>query len=110
MLFFRTSARTAIDAGAEEYRKIPGAILLDVRTQDEYATGHLPGSINLPVDEIGSIVPEKIPDRQTPLFFYCRSGARSRRALDALQRLGYRDLHDLGGILNYHGTLEENLP
>lgn len=108
MLFFRSPLRTAIDAGAEEYRMTPGAILLDVRTQEEYAAGRLPGSINLPVDEIESTVTEKIPDRDTPLFFYCRSGARSRRALGTLQRLGYRNLHDLGGILDYHGPREEN--
>lgn len=73
------------DKFKEEFEKTPGAILLDVRTAEEHAKEKLPESINIPVSQIASIL-EKIPDKTTPIFVYCQSGARSRRAAAFLRK------------------------
>ena len=80
------------------------ALLLDVRTQEEYADGHIPESRNLPLQTLGrtELLP---PARETPLFVYCLSGVRSRQAAGLLRRMGYTDVTDLGGICNYRGKV-----
>jgi len=93
-----------IDRGVERFENTPGAILLDVRRPEEYQEGHIPGSFNLPLQEIeqaGMIIERK--DR--PLFVYCRSGVRSAKAVQALRSMGYSAVTDLGGIIHYHGEL-----
>lgn len=93
-----------IDRGVEQFSNTPGAILLDVRRPEEYREGHIPGSFNLPLQEIeqaGAVIERK--DR--PLFVYCRSGVRSAKAVQALQSMGYSAVVDLGGIIHYHGEL-----
>lgn len=72
-----------------------GATLLDVRTAQEFAAGHLDGAVNIPVDQVEARLPE-IP-RDRPVVVYCRSGARSRNAASVLRRSGY-DVEDLGSI------------
>ena len=72
-----------INAGVEEFRATPGARLVDVRTPGEYAGGHIPGAVNVPLQQIGAIASE-VPDKGTPLFVYCMSGARSQQAVGAL--------------------------
>ena len=76
-----------INAGVEEFRATPGARLIDVRTAGEYAGGHIPGAVNVPLQQIGAIASE-VPDKSTPLFVYCMSGARSQQAVGALQADG----------------------
>ncbi len=95
-----------IHQGVETFRETRGAVLLDVRTPEEYAEGHIEGSRNLPLQQIEEIVTE-IPDRDTPLFVHCRSGARSARATAALLNMGYRNVTDIGGILSYRGKVVE---
>lgn len=69
-----------INAGVEEFRATPGARLIDVRTAGEYAGGHIPGAVNVPLQQIGAIASE-VPTKSTPLFVYCMSGrAASRRS------------------------------
>ena len=92
-----------IDAGVAQFAQTPGAVLLDVRTRQEFAQGSIPGSRNLPLQELAT-APERIA-KDTPLFIYCLSGARSRRAVAALQRMGFTSVVDLGGICNYHGKV-----
>ena len=96
--------RADIDRGVEEYRAQSGGILLDVRTQGEYLQGHIPDSRNLDVQEIQK-APSLWPDKQVPLFVYCRSGARSAQACSILKRRGY-DARNIGGVLGYRGRLE----
>lgn len=96
---------TDIHAGLEQFRNTPGAVLLDVRTPEEYAQGHLPGSINLPLQNIFRIA-EEVPEQDTPVFLYCHSGARSRRAAAFLEKLGYENVCNLGGISGYSGKLD----
>ncbi len=94
-----------IDRGVAEFRAAPGAVLLDVRTPSEYRSGHIPGSVHLPLqrlDKIASVVQNK----DTPLFVYCHSGARSRQAVSALERMGYSDVRNIGGIAAYTGEVE----
>ena len=74
------------------------AVLLDVRSVEEFQGGHLPGAINLPLPEISSKTAEKFPDRDMPLYLYCRSGRRSENARRILQDAGYSNVHNLGGF------------
>ena len=87
------------------YESTPGAILLDVRTPAEYRQGHIPASQNLPLQTIAT-APEVFPDKNTPLFVYCQSGARSKQAADALTAMGYLHVTNLGGINAYTGKVE----
>ena len=73
-----------LEEGLAEAEKTEDAVLLDVRTPEEYAEGHLPDSVNLPLDRIETIA--IAPSR--PLFVYCRSGARSSQACSILKRRG----------------------
>lgn len=91
-----------LDQGVLKAQSTPGAVLLDVRTEAEYAQGHVPGSVNLPLDQLGAISYSK----DTPLFVYCRSGARSGRGVEYLKRAGYEKAVNIGGIITYHGPVE----
>jgi phage shock protein E len=74
-----------------------GALLLDVRTPGEFASGHLDGALNVPVQELGSRLGE-LGDKQRAIVVYCRSGARSGRAKRLLSSRGYASVHDLGAM------------
>lgn len=93
-----------INAGMAEYASDSGAALIDVRTPDEYASGHIEGSRNIPLDALAS-AQSVIPDKSTPLYLYCHSGARSRYAARILKRLGYTAVKDIGGIISYKGKV-----
>lgn len=95
----------SMEQGVEEYHSTPGALLLDVRTPQEYREGHVPGSINLPLQEIEG-AGRVIPDKETPVFLYCRSGARSGEATRFLEQMGYSKVKNIGGIISYHGKVE----
>ena len=94
-----------INAGVEEYQKTPNAKLIDVREEDEYAEGHIPASINIPLSKIESAQGE-ITDLDTPLFVYCRSGNRSGQAVAWFKQAGYSKVKNIGGIANYSGKTE----
>lgn len=94
-----------INAGVAEYQKTPNAKLIDVREADEYAAGHIPAGINLPLSKIESAQGE-ITDLDTPLFVYCRSGNRSGQAVAWLKQAGYSKVKNIGGIANYRGKTE----
>ena len=100
--FFRNTAD--INTGVAEYETNVGAVLLDVRTAEEYNDGHIDGSINIPLDKISS-VENTVKDKSTPLFVHCRSGARSAQATSILKRMGYTNVEDIGGILSYRGKV-----
>jgi len=93
--------RFTFPGGLEEYRETPNAILLDVRSPGEYAQGHIPGSINIPAQEISRI---KV-DKEKALFVYCLSGARSAGAVSWLRGAGY-NAKNIGGIGGYQGEIE----
>jgi len=105
MGFFDFLKQADINQGVKEYSATPGAVLLDVRTSEEYRDGHIPGSKNVPlqaIDKVASVVENK----DTALFVYCYSGARSRQAVGQLQRLGYTHVNNIGGIAAYVGKVE----
>ena len=79
----------------------PDVLLLDVRTVEEYAAGHIAGSQLLPYDEIESRADELPADRQKPVIIYCRSGRRSAIAAETLASLGFTEIYDLGGIQDW---------
>ena len=91
-----------IDEGVRVCRSTPNAVLLDVRTPEEYATGQIPGSVNHPLESMQTYD----GDVSAPIFAYCRSGARSARAVALLRELDYEAVN-LGGIIHYHGELEK---
>jgi rhodanese-related sulfurtransferase len=73
-------------------------ILLDVRTKEEYDTGHIKESMLIPVDSLKQEAEGKLKDKEAPIFVYCRSGNRSTAAAKILVELGYKNVYNLGGI------------
>lgn len=82
-------------------------LLLDVRTDFEYADGHIPGSELLPYDLIPDQMETLYPDKEQTIFVYCRSGNRSETAANSLVELGYSNVFDLGGIINWPYDIEK---
>ena len=79
--------------------KLPdNAVLLDVRQADEFNAGHIDGAVLVPHDTIAEKIGAVVPDKNTPVYVYCRSGRRSAIAVEAMKKLGYTDLTDLGGM------------
>lgn len=104
-MFTFNKNKADFNQGVEEQRSVAGSVLLDVRDEDEYGSGHVPGSKNIPlhtIDKISSVV----TDKNTPLYVYCYSGARSRQAVAALQRMGYQQVKNIGGIAAWKGKVE----
>lgn len=105
MGFFGFLKDPDIDQGVKEFRETSGAVLLDVRTPQEYQEGHIPGSINIPLQSLSTA--DQIPaGRDAPLFVYCYSGARSGQAVRLLARMGYTGAKNIGGMAAYTGKLE----
>ena len=75
-----------------------GAVLVDVRSPDEFDSGHLEGAVSLPLDRIQFDIARAVPERTTPLVLYCRSGARSGRACTLLAEMGYGQVTNGGAI------------
>ena len=86
-----------INQGVQEFKNAAGAVLLDVRTPQEYREGHIPGSQNVPLQQLDK-VEEVTENKDTVLYVYCRSGARSRQAVSLLNHMGYTNVHNIGGI------------
>lgn len=105
MGFFDFFKQPDVNQGVKEYQNTSGAVLLDVRTPEEYRSGHIPGSRNLPLQTIdrASAIAE---NRDTALYVYCQSGARSRQAAGLLKQLGYTNVNNIGGIAAYEGKVE----
>ncbi len=105
MKFFEFLQSSDINRDVDQFRRTDGAMLLDVRGEDEYAEGHIPGSVNIPLQ----VLPTKkgLPeDMDTPIFVYCRSGGRSRRAAAFLEKLDYSNVKNIGGIMDWTGEIE----
>ena len=98
-----------INQGVYEYLRSEGAVLLDVRSPMEYQDGHIPGSYNLPLQAIDN-AEELLQSKDVPLYVYCRSGARSRQAVQQLKYMGYQNAKNIGGITAYAGKVEKRLP
>ena len=105
MGFFDFFKQPDIHQGVEQYNATPGAVLLDVRTPQEYAQGHIPGSKNIPLQTLHD-AEGAIQDKGTPLYVYCQSGARSSQAASLLRQMGYPNVTNIGGIAAWRGKVE----
>ena len=95
-----------MEDGLEMMSEEKDFILLDVRRKNEFAEGHIPGAVNLPNEAIGKDEIPLLPRKDQRIFIYCRSGRRSKQAAMKLYRLGYTNIIEFGGILDYDGELE----
>ena len=101
------------DGGSATYEQISGVeakvlmdsesgyIILDVREQYEYDEGHIPGAILIPYGEIADRVENELPDKDQLVLVYCRSGRRSKIAAEELVKLGYTNVKEFGGIIDW---------
>ena len=87
-----------------------GTILLDVRTPEEYAEEHIPGSILIPLDELSEKAAGMMTDKDAEIIIYCRSGNRSVTAANALIEMGYTHVYNLGGIKDWPYEKESGAP
>ena len=99
-----------VNITAEEAKEImdseEGYIILDVRTQEEYDHGYIPGAILIPNTEIEDRAEEVLTDKDQLILVYCRSGRRSQLAAEALVELGYTNIKEFGGILDWPYEVE----
>lgn len=102
MSFFEPISGADFGQKLEQARAVEGARIIDVRSTVEYAEGHIPGAVNIPLNQIPTLDAPK----DAPLYLYCRSGARSARGCKALEKLGFTNVCNLGGILDYKGPVE----
>ena len=101
------------DGGSATYEQISGAeakalmdsesgyIIIDARTQEEYNEGHIPGAILIPEYEIADRAEKELPDKDQLILVYCRSGRRSKIAAEELVKLGYINVKEFGGIIDW---------
>ena len=101
------------DGGSASYDQISGAeakalmgsesgyIIIDARTQEEYDQGHIPGAILIPEYEIADRAEKELPDKEQLILVYCRSGRRSKIAAEELVKLGYTNVKEFGGIIDW---------
>lgn len=82
-------------------------IILDVRREDEFAEGHIPGAINIANEDIIRTEPEQLPDKEQVIYVYCRSGNRSKQAAAKLAAMGYTNIIEFGGIIDWTGDIEK---
>ncbi|MDY4887620.1 MAG: rhodanese-like domain-containing protein [Eubacteriales bacterium] len=80
-----------------------GYIILDVRTPEEFAEKHIPNAINVPNETIGTDEISQLPDKNQLIMVYCRSGRRSKEAAEKLVKLGYTNIVEFGGIIDWKG-------
>ena len=99
-----------VNITAEEAKQImdteEGYIILDVRTQEEYDQGHIPGAIVISYEEIEEKAEEVLMDKDQLILVYCRSGRRSKIAAEALVELGYTNIKEFGGIIGWPYEVE----
>lgn len=107
-----SAASTANTTQASAYHKITaeegkalidegGVTVVDVRTPQEYAEAHVPGAINIPNEDIGTAQPAELGNLDEPLVVYCRTGVRSKQASDKLVAMGFTNVNDMGGIVDW---------
>ena len=76
-------------------------VVVDVRTREEHESGHIENAVLVPNESIGSEMPEALPDKEATLLIYCRSGRRSKEAAQKLLSLGYQNVYDFGGVIDW---------
>ena len=91
------------DEAKEMMARDDGHIIVDVRRQDEYDAGHIPGAILIPNESIDKERPKELPDLDQIILVYCRSGRRSKEASEKLAKMGYTNIYEFGGIITWPG-------
>lgn len=104
MSFMDLFKRPDINAGIDEWKNNADAVLLDVRTVEEYQQGHIEGSKNIPLQNI-QYVKDSISAMDKPIYVHCLSGSRSAQAVSVLKSMGYTDVTNIGGINAYRGKV-----
>ena len=87
-------------------REDKNRIIVDVRTKDEYASGHIPGAICIPNETISNIDHVQLSNKDQNIIVYCQTGMRASKATKKLKRLGYKNVFNFGGINSWHGDIE----
>ena len=87
-----------------------GHVIVDVRRQEEYDAGHIPGAILIPNESIGGDSPEALPDYDQVILIYCRTGNRSKQASEKLAAMGYKNIYEFGGINTWTGEIVTETP
>ena len=98
-----TYRQITMDEAVDMMARETGYIILDVRRPDEFAAGHIPGAINVANESIGTDEIPELPDKDQLIMVYCRSGRRSKEASEKLVKLGYTNIVEFGGILDWKG-------
>ena len=101
----RTYTQIDQETAKEMMARDDGHIIVDVRTQEEYDSGHIPGAICIPNESIGCDSPEALPDYDQIILIYCRSGNRSKQAAEKLASMGYTNIYEFGGIIDWTGEV-----
>ena len=101
-----TYCQISMDEAVVMMAQESGYIILDVRRADEFAAGHIPGAINVANESIGTDEIPELPDKNQLIMVYCRSGRRSKEASEKLVKLGYTNIVEFGGILDWKGETE----
>ena len=101
----KTYRQITMDEAVTMMAQETGYIILDVRRPEEYAAGHIPNAINVPNESIGTSDIPELPDKNQLIMVYCRSGRRSKEASAKLVKLGYTNIVEFGGILDWKGEI-----
>ena len=101
----RSYTQISQEAAKEMMAQDDGHIIVDVRRQDEYDAGHIPGAILIPNESIGTEQLEELPDLNQVILIYCRSGNRSKQAAQKLFDMGYTNIYEFGGIIDWTGEI-----
>lgn len=100
-----TYRQISMDTAVTMIQEEKGYIILDVRTAEEFADGHIPEAVNIPNEEIGTEEIVELPDKEQLILVYCRSGNRSKQASQKLADLGYTNVVEFGGIRDWTGEI-----
>lgn len=95
-----------MDEAKEIFKNKGDYIIVDVRRFDEYKEGHIPNAINIVNEEIND-EPKELKDKNQTIYVYCRSGRRSKEASEKLVKLGYKNIIEFGGIIDWTGEIEK---
>lgn len=100
-----TYRQITMDEAVTTMAQETGYVILDVRRSDEFAAGHIPNAINVDSETIGTAEIPELPDKNQLIMVYCRSGRRSKEASEKLVKLGYTNIVEFGGILDWKGEI-----
>ncbi len=103
-----TYRQISMDEAVAMMEQESGYVILDVRRPDEFAAGHIPNAINVPNETIGTADIPELPNKGQLILIYCRSGRRSKEAAGKLVKLGYTNIVEFGGIIDWKGEIQHH--